>query len=53
MLAYRVILFWLPLVLGGIAFAQLKRGLDDPERADLCDPLRRPTPLRRARMAHP
>ncbi len=48
-LAYRVILFWLPLVLGGIAFAQLKRGLDDPERADLCDPLRRPTPLRRAR----
>jgi uncharacterized membrane protein YbhN (UPF0104 family) len=40
--AYRVILFWLPLVLGGLAFAQLRRGLEDPARADLCDPLRRP-----------
>ena len=46
-LAYRVILFWLPLVLGGAAFAALRRGLDDPARADLCDPLRRP-PRRRA-----
>jgi len=46
-LAYRVILFWLPLVLGGIAFAALRKGLDDPARADLCDPLRRP-PRRRA-----
>jgi uncharacterized membrane protein YbhN (UPF0104 family) len=44
-LAYRVILFWLPLVLGGIAFAGLRKGLDDPSRPDLCDPLRRPTPL--------
>ena len=46
-LAYRVILFWLPLILGGIAFTQLRRGLEDPERADLCDPLRRP--VRRGR----
>jgi uncharacterized membrane protein YbhN (UPF0104 family) len=41
-LAYRVILFWLPLLLGGVAFAQLRKGLDDPSRPDLCDPLRRP-----------
>jgi uncharacterized membrane protein YbhN (UPF0104 family) len=40
-LAYRVILFWLPLVLGGVAFAALRRGLDDPERPDLCDPFGR------------
>jgi uncharacterized protein (TIRG00374 family) len=45
--AYRVILFWLPLLLGGAAFAALRRGLDDPERADLCDPLRRPARRRR------
>jgi uncharacterized membrane protein YbhN (UPF0104 family) len=37
--AYRVILFWLPLVLGGIAFSRLRKGLDDPSRPDLCDPL--------------
>ena len=43
-LAYRVILFWLPLLLGGVAFAQLRKGLDDPSRPDLCDPLRRPLP---------
>ncbi len=47
--AYRVILFWLPLTLGGIAFAQLRRGLENPERADLCDPLRRPRRARRGR----
>jgi uncharacterized protein (TIRG00374 family) len=35
-LAYRVILFWLPLVVGGLAFASLRRGLNDPERPDLC-----------------
>ncbi len=35
-LAYRVILFWLPLVVGGIAFASLRRGLNDPDRPDLC-----------------
>jgi uncharacterized membrane protein YbhN (UPF0104 family) len=37
-LAYRVILFWLPLILGGPAFASLRRGLQDPNRADLCSP---------------
>ena len=35
-----MILFWLPLVLGGIAFVFLRRGLDDPSRPDICDPLR-------------
>jgi uncharacterized membrane protein YbhN (UPF0104 family) len=37
-LAYRVILFWLPLIGGAIAFASLRRGLDRPERLDLCQP---------------
>jgi uncharacterized protein (TIRG00374 family) len=41
-LAYRVILFWLPLLIGAVAFAQLRKGLEDPSRPDLCDPLRRP-----------
>jgi uncharacterized membrane protein YbhN (UPF0104 family) len=41
-LAYRVILFWLPLLLGAVAFNRLRKGLDDPSRPDLCDPLRRP-----------
>ncbi len=35
-LAYRVILFWLPLVVGGLAFASLRRGLNRPDRPDLC-----------------
>jgi uncharacterized membrane protein YbhN (UPF0104 family) len=35
-LAYRVILFWLPLIVGGIAFSSLRRGLNDPDRPDLC-----------------
>ncbi len=35
-LAYRLILFWLPLVVGGIAFASLRRGLNRPDRPDLC-----------------
>jgi uncharacterized membrane protein YbhN (UPF0104 family) len=43
-LAYRVILFWLPLVLGAAAFANLQKGLNDPRRPDLCDPLARPAP---------
>jgi uncharacterized membrane protein YbhN (UPF0104 family) len=43
--AYRVILFWLPLLLGGIAFTRLRKGLDDPSRPDLCDPLGRPRRL--------
>jgi uncharacterized membrane protein YbhN (UPF0104 family) len=40
-LAYRLILFWVPLLLGSAAFASLRRGLDDPSRPDLCDPLAR------------
>jgi uncharacterized protein (TIRG00374 family) len=35
-LAYRVILFWLPLIAGAIAFASLRKGLNDPSRPDLC-----------------
>jgi uncharacterized protein (TIRG00374 family) len=38
-LAYRLILFWLPLVGGSIAFALLRRALDRAERPDLCEPL--------------
>src|SRR5204863_348836 len=34
-LAYRVILFWLPLVIGAIAFASLRKGLNDPAPGDL------------------
>ena len=40
-LADRVILFWLPLVVGGAAFLSLRKGLQDPNRPDICDPLRR------------
>jgi uncharacterized protein (TIRG00374 family) len=45
-LAYRLILFWLPLVVGAHAYVRLRRGLNDPNRPDLCDPmvLRRPAP---------
>ncbi|HEX2232489.1 MAG TPA: flippase-like domain-containing protein [Thermoleophilaceae bacterium] len=35
-LTYRVILFWLPLIVGGLAFASLRRGLNRPERPELC-----------------
>ena len=35
-LAYRIILFWLPLVIGGVAFTSLRRGLNRPDRPDLC-----------------
>jgi uncharacterized protein (TIRG00374 family) len=35
-LAYRVILFWLPLIAGSIAFYSLRKGLNDPGRPDLC-----------------
>ncbi len=35
-LAYRVILFWLPLLVGASAFVSLRRGLNDPDRPDLC-----------------
>src|SRR3954470_19638902 len=34
--AYRVILFWLPLLVGGVEFIQLRRGLNRPDRPDLC-----------------
>ncbi len=40
-LAYRFILFWVPLPLGAAGYAALRRGLNDPDRPDLCDPLRR------------
>jgi uncharacterized protein (TIRG00374 family) len=35
-LTYRVILFWLPLLAGAIAFISLRRGLNQPERPELC-----------------
>jgi uncharacterized membrane protein YbhN (UPF0104 family) len=35
-LLYRVILFWLPLLVGGAAFVSLRRGLNRPDRPDLC-----------------
>jgi uncharacterized protein (TIRG00374 family) len=35
-LVYRVILFWLPLLLGAIAFISLRRGLNKPKRPELC-----------------
>jgi uncharacterized protein (TIRG00374 family) len=35
-LAYRVILFWLPLLVGGLAYASLRRGLNNPDRPELC-----------------
>jgi uncharacterized membrane protein YbhN (UPF0104 family) len=38
-LAYRIILFWLPLVGGAIAFAMLRRALDRAGRPDLCVPI--------------
>jgi uncharacterized membrane protein YbhN (UPF0104 family) len=36
-LGYRVVLFWLPLIVGSVAFVSLRRGLNDPSRPDLCD----------------
>src|SRR5918995_3626335 len=35
-LAYRVILFWLPLLAGAAAFISLPRGLNRPDRPELC-----------------
>jgi uncharacterized protein (TIRG00374 family) len=35
-LAYRVILFWLPLIIGGISFWSLRRALNQPDRPDIC-----------------
>jgi uncharacterized membrane protein YbhN (UPF0104 family) len=37
-LAYRLILFWLPLIGGAVAFWSLRRWLNKPERPDLCVP---------------
>jgi uncharacterized membrane protein YbhN (UPF0104 family) len=38
-LIYRVILFWLPLIGGAIAFLRLRRALDRSVRPDLCEPI--------------
>jgi uncharacterized membrane protein YbhN (UPF0104 family) len=35
-LTYRVVLFWLPLIVGAIAFSSLRRGLNQPDRPELC-----------------
>ena len=35
-LTYRVILFWLPLLLGTVAFISLRKGLNQPDRPELC-----------------
>jgi len=34
--AYRLILFWLPLIVGAAAFVSLRNGLNRPDRPDLC-----------------
>jgi uncharacterized protein (TIRG00374 family) len=36
--AYRVILFWLPLIVGGLSFVSLRRALAEEGRRDLCWP---------------
>jgi len=36
---YRVILFWVPLLAGGVAFTSLRRALAADERPDLCRPV--------------
>jgi uncharacterized membrane protein YbhN (UPF0104 family) len=35
-LAYRVVLFWLPLIAGTVAFLSLRRAIGHPGRPDLC-----------------
>jgi uncharacterized membrane protein YbhN (UPF0104 family) len=40
-LAYRLILFWLPLAGGAVAFVALRRALAQNERSDLCTPVAR------------
>jgi len=37
--AYRLILFWLPLLVGAVAFTNLRRGFNDATRPDLCAPM--------------
>jgi uncharacterized membrane protein YbhN (UPF0104 family) len=41
-LAYRLILFWVPLLIGGVAFASLRRALNRPDRPDLCNAVATP-----------
>ena len=38
MLAYRVILFWLPLIAGGVAFIQLRRNMPSGGELAACAP---------------
>jgi uncharacterized membrane protein YbhN (UPF0104 family) len=38
-LLYRVILFWIPLLTGAVAFVSLRKALADDERQDLCRPV--------------
>jgi uncharacterized membrane protein YbhN (UPF0104 family) len=38
-LLYRVILFWVPLLTGAVAFTSLRKALADDERRDLCRPV--------------
>jgi uncharacterized protein (TIRG00374 family) len=35
-LAYQIILFWVPLLIGSVMFISLRRGLNRPDRPDLC-----------------
>ena len=35
-LVYRAVLFWLPLLAGAVAFISLRKGLNKPERPELC-----------------
>jgi uncharacterized protein (TIRG00374 family) len=41
-LAYRLILFWVPLIIGSVAFASLRRALNRPDRPDLCNAVATP-----------
>jgi uncharacterized membrane protein YbhN (UPF0104 family) len=49
--AYRLILFWIPLVLGAIAFLSLQRALDRNQRADLCNPTANLSPVPAVRLS--
>jgi uncharacterized protein (TIRG00374 family) len=41
-LLYRVVLFWVPLIMGVPAFISLRKGIDNDRRPDLCLPTARP-----------
>jgi uncharacterized membrane protein YbhN (UPF0104 family) len=45
-LLYRVILFWIPLLTGAVAFASLRKALADDQREELCRPTRIHGPAR-------